>query len=81
MVKSIEGSPSKVLIIKKLEEKEVLTITDLSNQLKKHKSTILRHIVTLEKADIIKRKRSQIDHRVILLSLTQKGKKVAQLLV
>ena len=75
---SVARSPTKVAIIKRLYQEEILTITDLSRQLKKNKSTILRHVKSLEKAHIVQSKKAQTDQRMFLLSLTKEGKEIVR---
>jgi len=80
LAESISRSPSKAHIIKLLERKKFLTITEISKELKLHKSTVLRHVELLERNNLIQKEKAEIDRRMTLLSLTERGKKIAKML-
>jgi DNA-binding MarR family transcriptional regulator len=64
--------------LKTVSQNESLSLRDLSERMYLHPSTITGVIDRLEKKGYVRRKRDQVDRRVIYVQLTQEGKKLAR---
>jgi DNA-binding MarR family transcriptional regulator len=68
---------SRMLVI--LMEDEEARVGDLVSRMVLPQSTISHQILQLEKRGLVKRKRAEDDNRSVTVSLTKKGREVAQL--
>jgi len=64
--------------LKTLFQNESLSLTDLSERMYLHPSTITGVIDRLEKKGYVKRNRDKVDRRVIYVQLTDEGKRLAK---
>ena len=66
------------LVMLVLWEKDMQTVNQISHKLYLETNTITPMLKRLEQKDIIKRKRSTVDERAVIVSLTRKGKSLQQ---
>jgi DNA-binding MarR family transcriptional regulator len=59
--------------IKTINENSPVNVSDLANRLYLHPATVIGIIDRLEKQDLVKRRRSKDDRRVVWIELTSKG--------
>jgi len=59
--------------IKTINENSLVNVSDLANKLYLHPATVIGIIDRLEKQDLVKRRRSKDDRRVVWIELTSKG--------
>jgi DNA-binding MarR family transcriptional regulator len=64
-------------VIKILESLDGLSLSSLSDQIKAQNSTVTGIIDRMEREELVKRERSAEDRRIVLISLTDKGRKLA----
>jgi DNA-binding MarR family transcriptional regulator len=59
--------------IKTINERSPINVSDLANKLYLHLITVIGIVDLLEKQDLVKRRRSKDDYRVVWIELTAKG--------
>jgi DNA-binding MarR family transcriptional regulator len=64
-------------VIKILESLDGLSLSSLSDQIKAQNSTVTGIIDRMEREELVKRERSAEDRRIVLISLTDKGRELA----
>jgi DNA-binding MarR family transcriptional regulator len=64
--------------LKMISQNESLSLSDLSEKMYLHRSTITGVMDRLEKKGYAKRNRNQVDRRVIYVQLTAEGKRLAK---
>jgi DNA-binding MarR family transcriptional regulator len=64
--------------LKTISQNESLSLSDLSERMYLHPSTITGVIDRLEKKGYVRRNRDQVDRRVIYVQLTTEGKRLAK---
>jgi DNA-binding MarR family transcriptional regulator len=64
--------------LKTISQNESLSLSDLSERMYLHRSTITGVIDRLEKKGYVTRKRDQVDRRVIYVELTTEGRRLAK---
>ena len=64
--------------IKTINENSPVKVSDLANRLYLHPTTVIGIIDRLEKQDLVKRRRSKSDRRVVWIELTAKGDKLVK---
>jgi len=67
-----------VTALKLLEGIGQLSLSDLSERMSAKNSTITGIVDRMVESDLVERRRSDTDRRVVLIALTPKGKKLAQ---
>src|SRR6476659_4202128 len=67
---------SQLLVLKMLEPKGKISLSELSERIRAKNSTVTGIIDRMERDGLVERKRSEEDRRVIFLELTSKGKKL-----
>ena len=69
---------SQLLVLKMLEPRGQLSLSDLSERIRAKNSTVTGIIDRMERDGIVARRRSDADRRVVHIELTPKGRKLAQ---
>jgi DNA-binding MarR family transcriptional regulator len=64
--------------IKTINESSPVKVSDLANKLYLHPTTVVGIIDRLEKQDLVKRRRSEDDRRVVWIELTDKGNELVK---
>lgn len=64
-------------VIKILESLDGLSLSSLSDQIKAQNSTVTGIIDRMEREDLVRRERSEADRRIVHITLTDKGKELA----
>ncbi len=65
-------------VIKLLEQLGDLSLSSLSSRIKANNSTVTGIIDRMEREELVERERSEADRRIILIRLTDKGRKLAE---
>jgi DNA-binding MarR family transcriptional regulator len=81
LIKSIRRSEIKRNMMILLKKKGALSFTTIANELKIPKTTLQRHVKSLEKIGLIKSSPSVLNKRLKYYQLTQKGQKVVEKLI
>jgi len=68
---------SQLLVLKMLEPKGSISLSELSERIRAKNSTVTGIIDRMERDGLVVRRRSEEDRRVVYLELTPKGKKLA----
>ena len=68
----------RISILSLLKEKGPMTITEIANTLKRHRSSIYRHIVVLENAELVRR---EIEKNIHVFAISKLGEEVLEIIL
>lgn len=74
--RSVGLSGPQLLVLRAVEERGTLTASEVAKTISLSQATITLLVTDLEKRDLLRRERSDIDRRRIDISLTQRGRDV-----